>query len=451
MARVKRKASYRGKKVLVLGLAKSGVAAIRLLRGAGARVSGADENAKVEVPTELAGVPVSLGAFGPELLDGVDEVIVSPGVAIDHAIIVEARRRGVALASELELGSRFATAHLVAVTGSNGKSTTVTMIGEILKEAGRRAIVAGNVGLPFCSIVEELGVDDVFVLEVSSFQLETITTFHPEVAGILNLTPDHLDRYHDVEDYYRFKERIVENGTAGDSYFYNALDPRCRALAGRFVGNTVPFSSAGPVPGGAYLDGERLVRAFDRGPEVFLERGELGVIGLHNVENALAAVAALKPFGVPAEACRRALSSFRGLPHRMEKVAVVGGVTYYNDSKGTNVEATMMTLKGLDRPAILIAGGHDKGGDFTKLREVIGNVKAVITIGEAAHLIEDALAGVVPVTRTRTMKDAVELAARTAQPGQLVVLSPACASFDMFRNFEHRGEVFKECVKDLEK
>ena len=448
---MKRKEWYRGKKVLVLGLAKSGVAAIRLLRGACARVSGADENAKLEVPAELAGVTVRLGAFGPELLDGVDEVIVSPAVAIDHPIMVEARRRGVDLASELELGYRFAISRLIAVTGSNGKSTTVTMIGEILKEAGRRVIVAGNVGLPFCSVVGELGAADVFVLEVSSFQLETITSFHPEVAGILNLTPDHLDRYHDVEDYYRFKERIVENCAAGDSFFYNALDPRCRALAGRFVGKTIPFSSAGPVTGGAYLDGDRLVRNFERGPEVFLERGELGVIGLHNVENALAAVAALKPFNVPAEACRRALASFRGLAHRMEKVAVVRGVTYYNDSKGTNVEATMMTLKGLDRPTILIAGGHDKGGDFTKLRDVIGNVKAVITIGEAAHLIEEALEGVVPVTRADTMKHAVELAARAAEPGQLVVLSPACASFDMFRNFEHRGEVFKECVKDLEK
>jgi len=443
--------SYRDKKVRVLGLAKSGIAAIRLLAKAGARVAGADENAAIEMPPDLAGVPTSLAAFAPGLLDDCDEVIVSPGVAIDHPIILEAGRRGVPLASELELGSRFATARLIAVTGSNGKSTTVTMIGEILKAAGRRTIVAGNVGLPFCSVVGELGPGDVFVLEVSSFQLETITGFHPEAAGILNLTPDHLDRYHDVEDYYRFKARIVENCGERDSFFYNALDRRCVALARAFPGATAPFSSAGPVEGGTYLDGDRLVRAFRGAREVFLERGELGVIGLHNVENALAAVAALAPFEVPAAACRRALSEFRGLPHRMEKVAVVGGVTYYNDSKGTNVEATMMTLRGLDRPAVLIAGGHDKGGDFTKLRSVIGNVKAVITIGEAAPLIEEALASVVPIARARTMKDAVELAARTAEAGQLVVLSPACASFDMFRNFEHRGEVFRECVRDLEK
>jgi len=441
---------YRGKRVLVLGLAKSGLGAIRLLAKAGARVTGADENAAIALPSDLAGIAMKLGPFSPGLLDGQDEVIVSPGVAIDSLVMLEAARRAVPLASELELGARFATARLIAVTGSNGKSTTVTMIGEILAAAGRRVIVAGNVGLPLTSVVDDLGAGDVFVLEVSSFQLETITTFHPEAAGILNLTPDHLDRYHDVEDYYRFKERIVENCGAGDLFFYNDCDRRCVSVAERFPGRRVPFSSAGPVAGGVYLEGEQLVRATGGAPEVFLERGELGVVGLHNVENALAAVAALASFGVSAYDCRRALAAFRGLPHRMEKVGVVRGVAYYNDSKGTNVEATMMTLRGLDRPAVLIAGGHDKGGDFTKLRSVLGNVKAIITIGEAAPLIEEALASAVPIARAGTMRDAVELAARTAEAGQLVVLSPACASFDMFRNFEHRGEVFKECVKDLE-
>ncbi|HVO76590.1 MAG TPA: UDP-N-acetylmuramoyl-L-alanine--D-glutamate ligase [Candidatus Bathyarchaeia archaeon] len=445
-------AQYRGRRVIVLGLAKSGIAAMRLLAGEGAIVTGADENARVEIPKDLSGAKVCLGPFGEHLLDGVAEAVVSPGIAIDHPIMLEARARGVALVSELELGARFASARLIGVTGTNGKSTTVTMIGEILKSAGRRAIVCGNVGLPFCSVVKDLGPDGVFVLEISSFQLETISTFHPEVAGILNLTPDHLDRYHDVEDYYRFKARVVENCGPGDTFFFNALDRRCAAIAGTFPGNRVPFSSAGPVDGGVYLDGSgRLVRTRGLAEEVFLERGELGVVGIHNVENALAAVASLAPFDVPAGACRRALSSFTGLPHRMEKVEVVRGVTYYNDSKGTNVEATMMTLKGLDRPTVLIAGGHDKGGDFTKLVPFLTHVKAIVTIGEAAPLIEEALGSVVPIARAATMQDAVETAARTAQPGEIVLLSPACASFDMFRNFEHRGEVFAECVKGLPK
>ncbi len=444
-------ALYRGKSVLVLGLARSGLSAVRLLLRAGARVAGADENARVEIPADLAQVPVRVGGFGPELLDGVDEVVVSPGIAIDHPLMVEAARRGVPLTSELELGSRFATARLVAVTGTNGKSTTVTMIGEILKAAGRRVIVCGNVGLPFCSVVSDLGPGDFFVLEVSSFQLETASTFHPEVAGILNLTPDHLDRYHDVEDYYRYKERIAENCGAGDGFFYNALDRRCAAIAGRFPGRRIPFSSAGPVDGGVFLEGEDFVRTIGGAREIFLDRRSLGVIGLHNVENALAAVAALAPYDVPAAVCRKALSDFRGLPHRMERVAVVNGVSYFNDSKGTNVEATMMSLRGLDRPAVLIAGGHDKGGDFSKLIPVLGRVKTVVTIGEAAPLIEEALSSTVPVARAQTMKDAVEIASRAAQEGDLVLLSPACASFDMFRNFEHRGEVFRECVKELQR
>ncbi|MDD4856985.1 MAG: UDP-N-acetylmuramoyl-L-alanine--D-glutamate ligase [Candidatus Krumholzibacteria bacterium] len=443
---------YRGRRVLVLGLARSGVSAMRLLLAEGAIVSGADESARIDVPKDLAGASAHLGPFSAGLLDGMDEIIVSPGIAIDNPLMLEARSRSIPLTSELELGARFARGHLIGVTGSNGKSTTVTMIGEILKMAGRRAIVCGNVGLPFTSVVKDLGPGDFFVLEISSFQLETISTFRPEVAGILNLTPDHLDRYHDVEDYYRFKARIVENCDAKDTFFYNALDKRCASIAEAFPGAKVPFSSEGPVEGGVFLDERgRLVR--ERGGEIesFLDRSELGVFGLHNVENALAAVASLTPFDVSNDACRRALSEFKGLPHRMEKVAVVRGVTYYNDSKGTNVEATMMTLKGLDHPAVLIAGGHDKGGDFTKLVPLLTHVKAIVTIGEAAPLIEEAIGSVVPIARAATMQDAVETAARTAQPGEIVLLSPACASFDMFRNFEHRGEVFAECVKELQR
>ena len=440
---------YRGRRILVLGLARSGLSAIRLLSAEGALVSGADENVAVEIPADLAEARIHRGPFDPALLDGVEEIVVSPGIPVDHPLLEEARSGGIALASELELGARFAKAHLIGVTGTNGKSTTVTMIGEILRAAGRTAIVCGNVGVPLCSVVRDLGPKDVFVLEISSFQLEMIETFHPEVAGLLNLTPDHLDRYRDVEDYYRFKERIVANCDAGDTFFYNALDRRCAAVAERFPGKTVPFSSAGPVDGGVFLDGSRLVRSRAEGWEQFLDRRELGIVGLHNVENALAAVASLTPFDVPAEACRRALSEFKGLAHRMEKIATVRGVTYYNDSKGTNVEAVMMTLKGLDRSAVLILGGHDKGGDFSKLIPLLSHVKVIVTIGEAAPLIEEALGSVVPIARAATMKDAVEMSARTAQPGDLVLLSPACASFDMFRNFEHRGEVFAQCVREL--
>ncbi len=438
-----------GKKILVLGLARSGAAAVRLLREAGAEVVAADENPAVSAPDVTGGLPVEIGPFDPCLLDGCDEVIVSPGVPVDHPFLTEAAQRGVPVVSELELGWRFVRGRVIAVTGTNGKSTTVSMIGEILRESGSPVIVAGNVGLPLSGVARDLGPEGFYVLEVSSFQLETVKDFHPAVAGLLNLTPDHLDRYASVEDYYRAKSRIVENCGREDTLFYNAEDHRCAAIAETFTGASVPFSSRRPVDGGVYLDGDRIVRPRDGELERVMLRSELGTVGLHNVENALAAVAALSSFAIPAEACRSALAGFRGLPHRMEEVAVVGGVFFFNDSKATNVEATVMSLAGLDGKVVLIAGGHDKGGDFTKLLPVLGNVRAVVVIGEAAPLIEGALAAHVRVERARSMEEAVETAYALARPGQLVVLSPACASFDMFDNFERRGEIFGECVRRL--
>lgn len=443
------KGSMAGTRMLVLGLARSGAAAARLLRAAGAAVIAADENPDLSIPVVMSELPVKLGPFDPCLLDGCDEVIVSPGVPVDHPFLTETARRGIPVVSELELGWRFVRGRVIAVTGTNGKSTTVSMIGEILHEFGSPVIVAGNVGLPLSDVARDLGPEGFYVLEVSSFQLETVTHFHPAVAGLLNLTPDHLDRYGSVEDYYRAKKRIIENCGREDTLFYNAEDHRCAEIAETFTGVRVPFSSRRQVDGGVYLDGDRIVRLRDGKPERVMLRSELGTVGLHNVENALAAVAALSPLAVPAEICRSALARFRGLPHRMEEVAMVDGVSFFNDSKATNVEATVMSLAGLDRKVVLIAGGHDKGGDFAKLLPVLGNVLAVVVIGEAAPLIEGALAGHVRVERARSMDEAVETAHGIARPGQLVVLSPACASFDMFDNFEHRGEAFGECVRRL--
>ncbi|UCF06685.1 MAG: UDP-N-acetylmuramoyl-L-alanine--D-glutamate ligase [bacterium] len=442
---------YTGRRILVLGLARSGIAALRLLRACGSAPIGADENAAITLPADLDGVPVHLGRFDPGLLDGCDEVVLSPGVALRHPFLVEAQERGISVISELELGYRFTRAGIIAVTGTNGKSTTVSMAGAILEAAGYRAIVAGNVGLPLTSVAGELDEEGYFVLEVSSFQLEAISSFHPRVAVLLNMTPDHLDRYESVRDYYDAKVRIVRNCTADDLFVYNAADPRCAAVAETFPGRSVPFSSRAPVEEGAYLDGDQLVRRSGGSVEVVVARDELGVVGLHNIENALAAVAAVRCVDVPAESCRAALSGFRGLPHRMEPVETIDGITYYNDSKATNVEATVMSLKGLKRPVVLIAGGYDKGGDFTKLLSVIDRIKAVVTIGEAGSLIEEAVASRVPVARAASMQEAVEIAGRTAEHGQLVILSPACASFDMFENYEHRGDVFKTCVKGLVK
>ena len=442
---------YRKKRVLVLGLARSGRAAARLLLDDGAEVAGFDENRSLEIGPELEGVHVVLGRVIDSMLEGMDEVVLSPGVATDHEMVQKALGLSIPVISELELGYRFSSAGIIAVTGTNGKSTTVNMIGGILQAAGRDALVAGNVGLPFCSVVRNLGPRGLFVLEVSSFQLETVTGFHPDVGGILNLTPDHLDRYDSMDEYVRAKARILDNLSGSDAFFYNALDERCVDLASSFDGRRVPFSSGGYVESGVYLDGDKMVRESKDGKEIFMERGMLGVIGLHNVENALAAVAAVEPYDIPGEACKTALSCFEGLAHRMELAGTIDGIDYFNDSKATNVEAAVMSLRGLDRKVVLIAGGKDKGSDFSKLLEVMGRVRAVVTLGEAAPLIEEAIGSVVPIARAGTMQEAVEIASRTVGEGEIVLLSPACASFDMFTDFEHRGEVFKSCVKNLRK
>jgi len=443
--------SYSGKRVLVLGLARSGLSAMRLLTDVGADVLGMDENVSIEVPEGLSGADVVLGEFDTALLKDCDEIVISPGVPLSHDFVQEALAKGIPVISEIELGYRFCEAKIVALTGTNGKSTTVNMINAVLREAGFESMAAGNVGLPFTSVVSRLDGRGVFVLEISSFQLETIIRFRADVAGILNLTPDHLDRYDSLDSYYRAKLRIIENSGTDDFFFYNAASSILSDAATGFAGTSVSFSTSGKVENGAYLDGETLVIAKGEKVTPVMEVGELKVVGLHNVENALAAIAAAGAVGASPEACRSALSKFEGLPHRMEMVATINGVSYYNDSKATNLEATLMSLKGIDSSVVLIAGGRDKGGDFGKLRKEADRLKAVITIGEAAPLIEEALEKVVPTARSETMQEAVEMASRIADPGQIVLLSPACASFDMFENFEHRGDVFKECVLNLKR
>ncbi len=441
---------YRGKRVLILGLARSGISAARLLSGEVAELLCADEKEDVEIPEELKGLSVRLGPFTADLLAGCDEVVLSPGIPANHGIVKEAVRREIPVISELELGYRFARGEIIAVTGTNGKSTTVSMIERVLREGGYDAVAAGNIGKPFCSVVKEAGRERIFVIEASSFQLETISRFRPRVAGVLNVTPDHLDRYGSVEDYYSAKARIVLNCESGDHLFYNASDPRCAEMAERFPGATVPFSSSQWLDDGLVLkDGKLVVTAQGEVEAEIMDRDELRVIGLHNVENALAAAAAVRRYNLPVEVCAKALSAFPGLAHRMEKIATIEGVDYYNDSKATNVEGAVMSLKGLQSPVVLIAGGLAKGSDFSKLLGVSQNILHAVVLGEAAGLIEQALEGSIPVTRAANMRDAVYRAKEASSPGSYVVLSPACASFDMFRDYRHRGDVFRNIVEEL--
>lgn len=434
----------------MLGLARSGQAALRLLACEGLEVRGADDDRSANIPGDLGEIEVFTGDLGPEILDGVGEIVISPGINLDHPVIREASGMNIPFIGELELASRYARAPVIAVTGTNGKSTTVAMIGEILQDDGRDVIVAGNTGTPFSSVATKLGPDGIYVIEASSFQLETIRAFHAVSAGILNLTPDHLDRYESLEDYYEIKNRIIENSGPEDLFFYNADDQRCSSIAGDFRGRTAPFSASKACSGGVFLDGTHLIRSIHgEMEEIVIEKKEIGVIGRHNLENAMAAVAALQGLGVARESCEKALRNFRGLRHRMEKIAEIGGVAYYNDSKATNVEAAVKSLSGLSGKVVLIAGGYDKGSDYSIFREVLPSIRSIITIGKAAPLIEDALKGMIEIERAGSMMDAVRKGSEKALEGDMVVLSPACASFDMFRDFEERGDVFRDCVLKL--
>jgi len=441
---------YQDKKVLVLGLARSGVAAMELLKAKGADVAGADENREISLPGRLESRDIRLGPFREYLLEGCDEVILSPGIPVSSPIVEEARGRGIPVISELELGCRFVPGEIIAITGTNGKSTTVSMIEAVLKRGGLNAIAAGNIGKPVCSVVSEKGEEGILVLEVSSFQLETISSFSPRVAGILNMTPDHLDRYTSLEDYYGAKERIVLNCGEESAFVFNAGDSRCVSVAERFPGRLIPFSSGGELKDGTVLLGEEIV-IMEEGEvrERIMNVSELKVTGTHNIENALAAVAAVSEFGVKGWVCRDGLSGFEGLKHRMEKVATLNGVDYYNDSKATNVEGTVMSLKGMPAPVTLIAGGLDKGSDYSKLLSVSAKIGNIVLIGEAADLIEEAVSGVIPVYRADSMDSAVRLGRQLSEPGTAVILSPACASFDMYRDFRERGRKFREAVNEL--
>jgi UDP-N-acetylmuramoylalanine--D-glutamate ligase len=449
-----------GRHFLVVGLARSGVAAARLLSRHGGRVSAADRKAIDDLSAEAralatAGVALHGGDPGVDLLSGVDVVVQSPGVPLSSPLLAAAAARGLPILGEMELAFRFAKAPIVAVTGTNGKSTTVTWIGHLLRALGRNAIVAGNVGRAVSGVVEELSPDDVLVLEVSSFQLETVERFRPRVGAVLNLAPDHLDRYASVDDYYAAKMRLFENQEAGDVAVWNAADPelvrRMRGARARAI------TFGGPVGGGegVRLHEGRLVLETRAGTTPLADAARLGIPGPHNRMNALAAVASVHGLGLDVTDPRLAgaLEDFRGLEHRIEYAGELGGVRFYNDSKATNTDSLAVALESFPGPIVLIAGGRDKKGDFPALRDrVAGRVAVVVTVGEASETIRGAWDGVVAdwVAAGTSFERAVEAAYQEAAArGGVVLLSPGCASFDMFTDYEARGRRFKELAAAL--
>ena len=451
--------NFEGKKVLVCGMARSGVSAAQCLYELGARVTISDSKAEEKLaealqPLEGMDIRRCLGDQAqPADLESYDLAVTSPGIPMQAPILRAVQAAGVPLIGELELGAQVSRAPLYAVTGTNGKTTTTTLIGEIFRNLGKTTYVVGNIGYPFTACALRCGEEDVVVAEVSSFQLETISTFHPHIAVMCNITEDHLNRHGTMEEYIRVKERIFENMGQGDYAVLNLDDPIVRGMAERIPCAPAFFSRRQEVETGAYLEGEEVVFSLNGHKKRVLRADEIRIPGEHNLENALAATALAMLAGVPAPVVRHTLKTFPGVEHRIETVRTVEGVTYINDSKGTNVDASIRAVRAMKAPTVLLAGGYDKHTDFLPLaREILASkIHTVVVLGDTAEQIERALraVGFESILHAKTFEEAVLLARSCAREGENVLLSPACASFDMFQDYEERGRVFKEIVSRL--
>ncbi|HVB56344.1 MAG TPA: UDP-N-acetylmuramoyl-L-alanine--D-glutamate ligase [Candidatus Acidoferrales bacterium] len=444
-----------GKRVLVVGLARTGVAVSLLAAAYGAAVTATDERPEAELAEAAArvravGVDLSLGGHAPAIFLEQDLIVVSPGVPAKLPALERARARGIPVWSEIELAWRFLRGKLVAITGSNGKTTTTALVAHILKTAGIPTLVGGNIGVPLLSLVESSTDATVTVAEISSFQLESIQGFRPEIGVLLNLTPDHLDRHASFEDYAHAKMRLFENQLDRDAAVLNADDPEItrRMPSGPHV---FWFSRRKRVAEGAFLhDGQIIFRS--EGAEIpIMHRGKIPLRGEHNVENVLAACAAAYLAGASPAAIASGAQTFRAVEHRLEFVDKIAGVEFYNDSKATNVDAALKALESFSGPLLVILGGKDKGSPYTILREPLRQrARMAILIGAAAPKIAADLGDAVPFELAGTLDRAVTLATERARPGDVVLLAPACSSFDQFENYEQRGRVFKNLVAQLE-
>jgi UDP-N-acetylmuramoylalanine--D-glutamate ligase len=435
-------------RTLVVGAGKSGVAAANFLARRGEDVCLTDSNESPQLPYAVdERIQRSFGRQDEILLDSIGAIVLSPGVPTTIPLLQIAKSKAIPVISEIELAYRHLKGSVIAVTGSNGKSTTTALIGEILRVAGRQPIVAGNIGEPLTAVIDP-DKPRTYVLELSSFQLETVETFRANIALLLNITPDHMDRYPTFDAYAAAKYRIFRNQQSNDFAIVNASDPNGEAR--NTVARVWRFSSAKKVTEGAFLDGEDLVMHVD-GNERRIARSLLKLQGTANVENALAAWLAARAAGVDDVSVQIAFGSFAGLPHRMVLVRERDGVRWINDSKGTNVDATLKSLESFAPSSVwLILGGKDKAGEFERMRGLVKEkTRGVITIGKAADRIASALEGTVTIVPAGDMHHAIDWAAKHAKQGDTVLLSPACASFDQYRNFEHRGEHFEQLVRAL--
>jgi UDP-N-acetylmuramoylalanine--D-glutamate ligase len=460
-----------GKKILVVGIARSGVAAARLLASRGAEVTANDNKAEAELvkpesslasdveELRQAGVRFVFGLHPEEIFLQADLIVLSPGVPANIAALQQARTAGIEIISEPELAGRFLRGRIIGITGSNGKTTTTTLIGELMKAAGADVIIGGNIGTALTSLVEKSNDHTWTVAELSSFQLETIESLRVHVAVVTNITPDHLDRHGSFENYVQAKHKIFKNQTPDDWAVLNRESHAVVEMVEELGINSqqVYFSVKDDSANQIYLrDGQIFTTLLtDESNEIaVIDIKDIAVLGMHNVENIMTAMGAvfcaLRTRSDQLEPLREVIRNFKGVEHRIEFVAELNGVKFYNDSKATNVDSTAKSLEAFEQNVIVILGGKDKGSDYTTLAPLIQErVKQIVLIGEASDIIEVQLAGLRPMFRATSMQDAVQKAIESASTGDTVLLAPACASFDMFNNYEHRGQVFKEAVKSV--
>lgn len=452
-----------GKKVLIVGSGKSGTGAARLLGKVGAHPVLFDSNDALdkdkirEQAGEIPGLEILLGTVPEEVQGEIALVVISPGVPVDAPELMKYRARQIPIWGEIELAYAYAKGRIAAITGTNGKTTTTTLVGEIFHAFYKSVYVVGNIGNPYTDIALETGEDTVTAAEISSFQLETIHTFRPQVSAILNITPDHLNRHHTMECYVETKEAIARNQTKADTCVLNYEDSYTRDFGSRCPAQVIFFSSKRELEEGIYLEGEEICMAFrtsggGREKQLLMNIHDMNLVGMCNVENVMAAIAICHTMGVPMDVILKTVRDFKPVEHRIEFVGVKGGVAYYNDSKGTNPDAAIQGIRAMDRPTVLIGGGYDKQSQYDEWIEAFdGKVKALVLIGQTKEKIAACARahGLENIILADTFEEAFEICVEQAAPGDAVLLSPACASWGMFPNYEVRGKMFKELVEKI--
>ncbi len=441
------------KRVLVFGAGKSGISAVRLLQKIEAEPVLYDGKKDFDIGTEL-NVEAYFGEFPMDKLNDINLMILSPGIAIDHPFVEAVKEKGIPIWGEIELAYRYSKGKIIGITGTNGKTTTTSLVGEIMNTYFKEVFVVGNIGKPYTDIALDTTDESVIVIEMSSFQLETIHEFRPDISAILNITPDHLNRHHTMENYIQLKQSIAINQDKNNLCILNYEDEHTRKIGSRLDTRVMYFSSEHILENGLYLDGDYIIYKKDEAVIQICNVNELRVLGKHSYENVMAGIGIAIEMGVPIDLIYKAITSFNAVEHRIEYVDTIDGVSYYNDSKGTNPDASIKAVMAMKSPTVLIGGGFDKGSSFDEwIKAFEGKVKCLVLMGDTREKIAAAakMYGFDNIIMVNDLKEAVRISARKAEYGDAVLLSPACASWGMFDNYEQRGRMFKEYVRELRK